>query len=305
MIQPYITQIQTLYISHIEHYKQNLRLSKGLDEKLETLEHFFANKFSKNLKTFLNWSCTMPIWKAPFLPFVKNGKDFYLWAHTARVIKIYLDQSAKDTKKKLEIMNGHFLMNNKEEYIYKVYVDVDASYTDTKEAVFLEYGRVKPDYSDQFENQDEVVQIVLANSIEQFCHGYLNYLKKIPIKKKAFKKIDKLLESPKKLFEYVSKYNWDYGEDEIEYIINSNKCDKATALFIYWLSRPYYYDEKIGSEMKMIPFVIEGNFKKNFYIDSENQFDPQSNPFANFIKEYEGAKDRKREIPEYMLGIVA
>lgn len=39
----------------------------------------------------------------------------------------------------------------------------------------------------------------------------------------------------------ASIYNWDDGITILNWIIDSTKCDKGTAIMIFWMSEPDYY----------------------------------------------------------------
>lgn len=45
-------------------------------------------------------------------------------------------------------------------------------------------------------------------------------------------------------------YNWDDGMEILFWIINSDKCDKGTALMIFWRAVPDYYFEKDEKELQ-------------------------------------------------------
>jgi len=300
-IDSYLNQIQSILLRTLKHYKTLISYGRGLDEKLETLEEYFSHPFSDELKTFLNWSCVNPAWGAPFFSFDPDGKKYQIWTHRAKIISIHLERTPADEPKKLEIMWGEFVAKVGSKRIFKVYVDIEGHYTKQKESIFLEYGESQPNYSDNFDPDKPVHQVTLADNITDFAQRYLKHLKTIPIKPKVFKKIDRLLEDPKKLYKYVAKYNWDDGEEELQYIINHPKCDKATALLIYWLSQPHLFDDATCRELELIPYVVEKNFEKDFYQDSDNHFDPTNNLGTNFLEEYETAGSRERELPRFML----
>ena len=50
----------------------------------------------------------------------------------------------------------------------------------------------------------------------------------------------KTLSSAEQYF-LASIYNWDDGTKVLEWIIDSPKCDKGTAVMIFWLAEPDYY----------------------------------------------------------------
>lgn len=51
------------------------------------------------------------------------------------------------------------------------------------------------------------------------------------------------LSTSEKLFLKAYHYNWDDGIKPLNKIITNKDCDKATALLIYWLARPEYYNK--------------------------------------------------------------
>jgi hypothetical protein len=59
------------------------------------------------------------------------------------------------------------------------------------------------------------------------------------------------LSKSQKLFLKAYHYNWDDGMNTLNKIIANKDCDKATALLIYWLGVPNYYNQY--KEVKDIP----------------------------------------------------
>lgn len=47
--------------------------------------------------------------------------------------------------------------------------------------------------------------------------------------------------SPDQWHQVASDWNWGSGEDALRWIIEQPKCDKATALLIFWRGEPSYY----------------------------------------------------------------
>ncbi len=110
-------------------------------------------------------------------------------------------------------------------------VDLYSRFTNHKESIFIEYGRPKPEYPDIFDDHYPVNSLTLALSVQDFVVTYLEFLQKIPLKPQVYPQIDKLLANHKRLFTYVASYNWDNGEAQMEYIVRSKLCDKATVLY--------------------------------------------------------------------------
>ncbi|WP_052248439.1 DUF4274 domain-containing protein [Chryseobacterium taiwanense] len=80
----------------------------------------------------------------------------------------------------------------------------------------------------------------------------------------------------------VDIYNWDDGVEVLLWIVNSNKCDKATALMIFWRACPDYYLEKEENELDvyereinhLLKTIIE-SFKSNKFKRSIFSYNPQ------------------------------
>jgi len=99
-------------------------------------------------------------------------------------------------------------------------------------------------------------------------------------KKPDFEKFKTL--SSTELHYLVDIYNWDDGIEILFWIINSDKCDKATALMIFWRSCPDYYLEKPENELEvyekeisqLLKTIIE-SFKSNKFKKSLFNYNPQ------------------------------
>jgi hypothetical protein len=61
------------------------------------------------------------------------------------------------------------------------------------------------------------------------------------------------------------------------------------------------YDEESLRKFRFIPYIIEENLRKNFYINSPNIFDPRENNITNFIAEYGNINNPLRTLPEDIL----
>ena len=76
-------------------------------------------------------------------------------------------------------------------------------------------------------------------------------------------------------------YNWDDGIELLNWIIESEKCDKGTASMIFWRSVPDYYLEKNENDIQdyekdifnLINKVIQ-KFKSNNFNKSSIKYDP-------------------------------
>ncbi|MBB6370540.1 DUF4274 domain-containing protein [Chryseobacterium shigense] len=76
-------------------------------------------------------------------------------------------------------------------------------------------------------------------------------------------------------------YNWDDGVEVLFWIINSGKCDKGTALMIFWRAVPDYYFEKNEDELEiyekevyqLLNKIVEA-FKSNKFRRSGLKYNP-------------------------------
>lgn len=78
-------------------------------------------------------------------------------------------------------------------------------------------------------------------------------------------------------------YNWDDGVEILFWIINSDKCDKGTALMIFWRAVPDYYLEKDENELQFyekenyqLLKEIVASFKSNKFKKSKIKYNPNS-----------------------------
>ncbi len=306
MINILLSQIQSIFIQTQKHYKQNLPYYKDktcfTDLEMTLIEKQCGEKLSEDEKAFVNWVNFNPIDGVTFLNFVDNGYDFKCWGRDIFYIIKRLEEY--DTLK-LQLFAGYFkLKSTNQELLYKVFLDVKGDITDKKGSIYIEYGKIKENYHGEFNDVANNKRIIIADSIISFTKLYLKYLKSLPFNAPFSKKIDTLLNDPTKLFKFIKKYNFDDGEEKIEQIIKDGRCDKASALLIYWLTQPYYYTEEFYNDIKPIPYYIEEGFKNNLYKDSANKFNPRKNDIADFIEEYRMSENKKRDVPSYMLNLV-
>src|SRR5215207_4128317 len=49
------------------------------------------------------------------------------------------------------------------------------------------------------------------------------------------------LNTPEKLHDFATHYNWDDGFEVPKWIINNPLCDRGTALMMYWHANPQYF----------------------------------------------------------------
>ena len=116
--------------------------------------------------------------------------------------------------------------------------------------------------------------------------------------------MDKIkLTETEKLFKKVCKYNWDNGFASLKKMILNEYCDKGTALFIYWMSRPEWYrqyeenSEIPRHEKKAYQFLkfVEEHYPK--IVKEEIIFDPYE---AKEVGLYENNIEYKSELPKIM-----
>jgi hypothetical protein len=257
------------------------------------LEELSESNLSDSIREFLRWSGSMPIYKSPFYSFVPGHQNFLIWATSLMLIEaIYKKERGKGVPKRIQFMHGFFDSTRGNMVEYKLFISLDP-------ANGFEFGVIYGEY--KLSDDIPTEQVLIADSIDDFSSKYLNFLESIPAREApSFPDIDKLLETPTDLFEFVSYYNWDHGQEKMEYIASSNKCDRATALLIYWLLCPYYYYNDTPGKEFLMPFIIEENFKNSFYNDSDNTFNPHDHMGINFIDEYEEAS-KLREVPDFIL----
>ena len=84
----------------------------------------------------------------------------------------------------------------------------------------------------------------------------------------------------------VSEYNWDDGTIVLDWIIDSTKCDKGTAIMIFWMAEPDYYfdytEETIddwGKDVWKLLQKIITKFKNKEFKKSIFAFNPIRNGY--------------------------
>ena len=95
--------------------------------------------------------------------------------------------------------------------------------------------------------------------------------------RKSFKKI----ETPSQLHYLAGIYNWDDGTEVLDWIISSPRCDKGTALLIFWRAEPDYYtkfdnelEADTDKEIYLLLRKIITNWQSGFYKKERFKFDP-------------------------------
>lgn len=102
----------------------------------------------------------------------------------------------------------------------------------------------------------------------------------LKINKPIFKKFETI--NSFEQFFLAEIYNWDDGTEVLNWIINSNKCDKGTASLIFWRSAPDFYldgDNKITDYEEetydLLKLIIE-KFKNNKFKSAKIKYNPEN-----------------------------
>ena len=96
-------------------------------------------------------------------------------------------------------------------------------------------------------------------------------------------------------------YNWDDGIEVLDWILDSNKCDKGTASMIFWRSSPDYYFEKPENEIEEHEKETFNLLKKIIQKFKDNKFRRSSlkyNPNEDFDIEYYQESIKNWKIPQ-------
>lgn len=113
------------------------------------------------------------------------------------------------------------------------------------------------------------------------------------------------IDNPLELHFVADNYNWDDGEEVLNWIINSPLCDKATAMMIFWRAQPDFYTERatkedagIEEETWELLQNIMRNMEQGFYTHAHLEYDPAKDPAAEETDI--DNPDSKWKIPEFM-----
>lgn len=113
----------------------------------------------------------------------------------------------------------------------------------------------------------------------------------------------KLLNTSSSMHFLADIYNWDDGEEVLDWIISNPKCDKGTALLIFWRAEPDDYtcfsNEKEADDEKGIFLMLKkiiDNFETGFYKRERICFDPEEEGYDLDYKD----EDAKWAIPDFM-----
>jgi hypothetical protein len=107
-------------------------------------------------------------------------------------------------------------------------------------------------------------------------------------------------------------YNWDDGVEILNWIIDSEKCDKGTASLIFWRSEPDFYIEKtaetIPSYEKEVFDLLQkiiSKFNSNSFKRGRLKFDPSAKTgVIDWTRKYDGWGFIPKELGHQTKGIV-
>src|SRR5204863_2470836 len=93
----------------------------------------------------------------------------------------------------------------------------------------------------------------------------------------------RVAKSPVELHYFSLHWNCDSGPGPIHKIVTNSRCDAGTALRLYWLNDPYFYQEYRllrdcpESEQPWLRILraIERRFLRNDFLTAKIPFDPQ------------------------------
>lgn len=88
---------------------------------------------------------------------------------------------------------------------------------------------------------------------------------------------------PLELHWFAVHWSWGEGSTPLRKIVSSPYCDAGTALRIYWLAGPYYYQEYrsisecYGEEKEFLRILrtIERRFRRSDFVSAKIPFDPE------------------------------
>ena len=95
-------------------------------------------------------------------------------------------------------------------------------------------------------------------------------------------------------------WDWDRGEDPLWWIVTRPNCDKATALMVFWRSRPYQYlGQPAWRDVDVDDYdlyhTIQARWAAGFYTRSEIAFDVEEDAdpidFAAYRRRFDGEVD--------------
>jgi hypothetical protein len=116
----------------------------------------------------------------------------------------------------------------------------------------------------------------------------------------------KKLKTPEELHLFIYYHNRDGGEFAYRWVIENTKCDKGTALMVYWRAEPVYFYEKYAQEKEVPEHAldiyqtikeIEKRIQAGFYKNHIFKYDAISEGYLS--KGFDSSK-LKQTIPKEM-----
>lgn len=116
-----------------------------------------------------------------------------------------------------------------------------------------------------------------------------------------------VLQTTEELRLLAERFNWDDDPDVLFPVIRNSKCDKGTALFLFWLSDPVSFFELWGSEEEALAtgewsrdwyhllVEIQSRYVAGFYKESDFHVDPKKEAVGDFTSD-----SLKTDIPDVM-----
>lgn len=112
--------------------------------------------------------------------------------------------------------------------------------------------------------------------------------------------------NPVELYIIAFHHNWDLGTDLLSLIINSDECDKGTAMMIFWSGSPYFHtqfnDEQeaewAGDVFNLLQEIMH-NWENGFYQQQIVSYDPRKHQSEQSSINYDHSEE-KWQIPEYL-----
>ncbi len=274
-----------------KHYKQNNQRLKTENVAVASQILAFFPNVSEDFAAFFNWAAVRSTYGLPvpreLKEFAETDETLFQFLHPeiSEIICRKLPEAIKNSL----IVFGEVYPSRIAGFQQCVFYS-----TQTDEVYYREIN---------LQTQHTQNVICIAPSFTTWLEGYLAYLVELTaaVPAKPNVALDKKLSDHTALYRYVEKLNWDDGQEKLEYIAQSTKCDEATALLIYFRSIPWVYDEPIGRQLQMLPFVIEDHLKNGFYSVSDGIYDPEKD---GLMKEYRVALEQnaaQHTIPYFIL----
>ena len=90
-----------------------------------------------------------------------------------------------------------------------------------------------------------------------------------------------LFETSSEVHYFVTQYNWNDGLNPLKWLVNSELCDKGTALYVYWSFDVLYLldpsDEmtaEINKQAKSLILELQNKYLSGFFRKNEIKYDP-------------------------------